>query len=66
MKRAAIALRRLLFSVARGVGMEGTFLLAGTAALAVGASYFSPAGPWLVVGIVALLIGLALAMPRRP
>ena len=31
----------------------------GTAALAVGSSFISPAGPWLVVGAVCLAIGIS-------
>lgn len=65
MKRAAVALRGLLFSVAAGVGLEGIFLIAGTCALAVASSYISAAGPWFVVGAVSLLAGLALALPRK-
>lgn len=65
MKRAAVALRGLAASLAALVGLEGAFLLGGTACLATGASYFSPAGPWLVVGVVAVLSGIALALPRR-
>lgn len=46
---------------------EGAFLLAGTVLVAVGATYISPAGPWLVVGVISLAIGIALALPtRRP
>ena len=62
MKRAAIALRAFL---ARTVGAEGAFLLLGTVTLAVGASWLHPAGPWLVVGGMSLLVGLALALPQR-
>lgn len=58
MKRAVVAL-------ADAIGLEGAFLLIGTALLAVGTSYITPAGPWLVVGAVALALGLALAVPRR-
>lgn len=65
MKRAAIALRSLATGVMSGVGLEGTFLGLGTVCLAVFASFFSPAGPWLVVGTVALVTGIALARPAR-
>lgn len=65
MKRAAVALYALLRSIASGVGLEGLFLAVGTGLLAVGASYIHPVGPWLVVGGVCLLLGLALAMPAR-
>jgi membrane protein implicated in regulation of membrane protease activity len=62
-KRAAAALRALIVN---GLGLEGFLLIAGTAALAVGASYLGPAGPWLVVGGVAVLLGLATAIAPRP
>lgn len=56
-------MRRLLAAV----WPEGVFLFAGTVLVAVGATYISPAGPWFVVGAVALVIGTLLAMPaRRP
>lgn len=64
MKRATAALSSLIASTSRNVGLEGAFLLGGTACLAVFAASVNPAGPWLVVGAVALLVGLALAMPR--
>lgn len=63
--RAARALRALLRRLALAIGLEGAFLAGGTAALAVGASYLHPAGPWFVVGGVAVLVGLALAVPTR-
>lgn len=59
------ALADFLRRIARAIGLEGAFLIAGTAALSAGASYFSPAGPWLVSGGVAVLVGLALAVPTR-
>ena len=62
--RPVSALRDLIVAIARGVGLEGAFLIAGTAALSVGASFIHPAGPWLVSGGVAVLIGIALALPR--
>jgi membrane protein implicated in regulation of membrane protease activity len=65
MKRAAVALHRLLLAIARAVGLEGVFLLIGTALLAVAASYVSPAGPWFVAGIMFTLAGVALATPPR-
>ena len=43
---------------------EGAFLIAGTVLLAIGASYVSPIGPYLVVGAMCLLVGLLLAAPR--
>lgn len=65
MKRAAVALRHLLATVANAIGLEGAFLLVGTALLAAGASYLHPAGPLLVVGAMCVLAGLALAVPTR-
>ncbi len=65
MKRTAGALRLLVVAVARGVGLEGAFLLAGTALLAAAASYVSPVGPLVVVGTMCVLAGLALAIPSR-
>lgn len=57
------ALSALVLSIASAVGLEGAFLVAGTALLAVGASFFNPAAPYLVVGGMCVLIGLALARP---
>jgi 1,4-dihydroxy-2-naphthoate octaprenyltransferase len=65
MKRAALAIRRLIGSVASAIGLEGAFLLAGTALLAVAAGYAAPWGPWLVVGTACVLAGIALALPPR-
>lgn len=65
MKRAAVALAGLVSTIAGGIGLEGAFLATGTALVAVGSSYFSAAGPWIVVGAVVLLTGFALALPRR-
>lgn len=65
MKRAAIALRDLVGKLASAIGLEGSFLGAGTALLAVGSTYVNPAGPWFVVGGACLLAGIALALPRR-
>jgi hypothetical protein len=65
-KHAAGSLAVLVRRAARATGAEGAFLIVGTALLAVGASYVSPAGPWVVVGVVALLIGFALALPTPP
>lgn len=65
MKRAAVALRRLASLVAAVVGIEGAFLFVGTALLAIGAGYFSPAGPFVVVGFICLIAGVALAVPPR-
>jgi len=64
-KRATVALRDLLVWLGKSVDMEGAFLLAGTALLAIGSTYLNPAGPWIVVGGVALILGLALAVPTR-
>ena len=65
MRDAAVALRALLVGFLAGVGLEGGFLLVGTFCLAVFAAAIHPAGPWLVVGCMAVLAGLALAIPGR-
>jgi hypothetical protein len=65
MRRAAIAIRRLAAAVTSGIGIEGAFLIVGTCCLAVASSYISAAGPWLVVGAITLLAGVALALPTR-
>lgn len=65
MKRGAVALYSLVARLAADIGAEGAFLAAGTALLAIGASYVSPAGPWLVIGVVCLGTGVALTVPRR-
>jgi hypothetical protein len=64
MRQAAVALRSLLSRIAAGVGLEGGFLALGGLLLAVGASFLSPAGPWLVLGGLCAFIGIALAVPR--
>lgn len=63
--KAAVALRTALLWTVAQVGLEGLFLLVGTACLATAASFYSPAGAWFVVGVIALLIGLVLAQPRK-
>ncbi len=65
MKRAAVALRTLLVSAAASVGLEGAFLLIGTVCLAYASLGISTYGPAAVVGAVALLVGIALTVPRR-
>ena len=65
MKRAAVALRHLAQSAASAIGLEGLFLTIGTCCLAVASSYISAAGPWFTVGAMALLAGVALALPSR-
>ena len=65
MKIAVASLRGHVIAVISAVGLEGWLLLLGTGLVAVGSSYISPAGPWIVVGAVALLLGLALAVPVR-
>lgn len=62
MRRAAQVLQQL---VVDGIGLEGGFLLLGTVCLAVGAGFVAPAGPWLVVGGMASIVGILLAVPRR-
>jgi len=64
MKQAAVAVRALAVRIAAGVGLEGGFLAVGGILLAIGASYLSPAGPWLVLGGLSAFIGIALAVPR--
>ena len=45
---------------------EGVFIVVGTGLLAVGASFISTAGPWLVTGAIVLAAGLALTLaPNR-
>ena len=65
MKRAASAIGSMLTRIVLGVGLEGAFLLAGTALLAAGSSFVSPAGPWIVVGAACTIAGIALTLPRR-
>lgn len=65
MKRAAVAVRSALVWFAAQVGLEGAFLVIGTASLAVWSSYFGPQWPWAVVGVMAVLTALALTVPRR-
>lgn len=65
MRRATIALRSAIGTVASAVGLEGAFLVTGTAVLAYGAGLVSPVGPYLVVGSMCILAGLALAVPIR-
>lgn len=65
MRAAAIAIRAYVLMLASSVGLEGLFLIVGTACLAVGASFISPAGPWFAVGVMATLAGLVLAVPPR-
>lgn len=65
MKKAALALSALLARLAASVGLEGAFLLIGTALLAAGSSFIHPAGPLLVTGCMCVVVGLALALPAR-
>ena len=65
MKRAAVALSNFAGRFARSVGLEGTFLTAGTGLMAVGAQSLHPAGAWFVVGAACVLVALALAVPQR-
>jgi hypothetical protein len=65
MKRGAVALRSLSALVASVVGLEGAFLLVGTACLTAAASYVSPAAALAVFGIVTTITGIALVrFPR--
>lgn len=65
MKATAMAVFGLLTGIAGAIGLEGAFLLVGTVALAIFAAAINPAGPWLVVGIMCILAGIALALPER-
>jgi len=65
MKRAAVALRSLLARAADSVGLEGFFIVVGTGVLAYGSSFIVPFGPYLVVGVMCILAGIALAIPER-
>ena len=65
MKRAAAALRSMLVRFATNTGLEGAFLIAGTALLANASQAISPWGPWFVVGAMCLATGIALALPTR-
>lgn len=66
MKRAAVATSQLLAAVSAAIGLDGAFLVAGTALVAVG-SYFavSSDAPWFVVGGMCLIVWLALTQPWR-
>lgn len=46
----------------KAIGLEDALLVVGTITLAVGGSFISPAGPWIVVGLVCLALGLAVAV----
>lgn len=48
--------------IAAAVGVEGAFLLIGTVCLSVASAFISPAGPLLVVGVISLGLGLAIAV----
>ncbi len=64
MRRAVRRWREVLFRMADDVGPEGAFVGGGALLLAIGTSYLSPAGPWLVLGSLFTMIGLALAVPK--
>lgn len=65
MKRAAIAVNRLLNRIAAAIGLEGAFFLTGTGLLSLGASYIHPAGPLLVSGVACVLVSVALVIPDK-
>jgi len=65
MRATAVAVFGLLSRLGSAVGIEGALLLIGTVALSIGSSFFTPAGPWVVVGIMCILAGIALAVPGR-
>jgi hypothetical protein len=64
-KRAGAALAVLLDRLAKGVGLDGAFLLIATISIAVGSWFVSTILPWFVVGSIAFIVWLALTMPRR-
>lgn len=66
MRLATLALRTALGRACRWVGLEGALIAAGTAILAAGAALLHPAGAYLVVGVMLIAYGGALALPRRP
>jgi hypothetical protein len=61
-KTAAASLADLL---ARTVGLDGAFLLIATISLSVGSWFIATVLPWFVIGLIALLVWLALTLPRR-
>lgn len=65
MRLATLALRAAILRALRWVGIEGALIIAGTAVLAAGAALLHPAGPYGVVGLILIVYGAALAMPRR-
>ena len=65
MKTIAVSLFGLLSRIGASVGLEGTFLLIGTTCLSVFAWSITPYGPWLVIGAMSILAGIALAIPGR-
>jgi hypothetical protein len=64
-KATAVAVFGLMSRIGSAVGIEGALLLIGTIALSIGSAFISPAGPWVVVGIMCILAGIALALPGR-
>lgn len=65
MKRAAIAVNRLLGRTAAAIGLEGAFFLTGTAFLAAFSSFIHPAGPLGVIGVACVLVSIALVIPDK-
>jgi hypothetical protein len=65
MKPAIVNILDALASLGGAIGLEGAFLIVGALLLGIGASYFHPAGPYLVTGGLAVLIGIVLALPAR-
>lgn len=57
-----LAIARLRIVLADTVGWEGAFVTLGALLLAVGSSYWSPAGPWIVIGSISLVLGLAIVI----
>lgn len=65
MRHATHNLRDAAVHAIAWVGIEGAFLIVGTAVLALGAALVHPAGPYAVIGLMLVAYGLALAAPRR-
>lgn len=65
MKRAAASLHDFTTWLSATVGLEGAFVLLGTGLLSAGAERLVSGGALLVAGSVALLIGIALVVPRK-
>ena len=65
MKRAAASLLVLLGRIVVVIWPETVLLAAGAILLAVGSSFISPAGPWLVIGATFIGLGIMATYPQR-